>query len=66
MRQRLKPVVQKSAEMEAQQEDGREEFEFGVKLYERGRYPDSERMLTTALDVAGSSLFFLAAWRLPW
>lgn len=45
--------VQKAAQLEAQEEAGREEFNFGVALYERGRYQESESMLRTALDVAG-------------
>jgi Tfp pilus assembly protein PilF len=46
--------LQKAAELEAQEEAGREEFNFGVALYERGRYQESESMLKTALDVAGA------------
>jgi hypothetical protein len=56
---RLSPTVscvQKAAELEAKAEAGKEEFEFGVALYERGRYADSESMLRTALDVAGMIL----------
>lgn len=47
-------VLQKAAELEAREEAGREEFNFGVALYERGRYAESESMLRTALDVAGT------------
>lgn len=46
-------IAKKAAELEAQEEAGREEFNFGVALYERGRYQESESMLKTALDVAG-------------
>jgi hypothetical protein len=49
-------IVQKAAELEAREEAGREEFNFGVALYERGRYAESESMLKTALDVAGMPL----------
>lgn len=47
-------VLQKAAELQAQEEAGREEFNFGVSLYERGRYADSESMLLTALDISGA------------
>lgn len=45
--------MQKAAELQAREESGREEFNFGVSLYERGRYADSESMLQTALEVSG-------------
>jgi hypothetical protein len=49
-------VLQKAAELQKRADAGREEFEFGVTLYERGRYADSEKMLYTALDIAGERL----------
>jgi hypothetical protein len=42
--------------LQAQAGAGREEFEFGAKLYEHGRYEDSEKMLYMALDIAGAQL----------
>lgn len=47
-------MLQKAAELQAQEEAGREEFNFGVSLYERGRYADSESMLQTALEISGA------------
>eukprot|EP00892_Ulva_mutabilis_P003141 jgi/Ulvmu1/12828/UM098_0009.1 len=46
-------IAKKAAELQAQEEAGREEFNFGVSLYERGRYADSQSMLQTALEVSG-------------
>lgn len=46
-------IAKKAAELQAQEEAGREEFNFGVSLYERGRYADSESMLQTALEISG-------------
>ena len=46
--------MQKAEDMKKQTSSGCEEFDFGVKLYERGRYADSEKMLRTALDISGA------------